>query len=66
MSSEAESSNGGEDKKVCPASDCAYAADCEVIRITGKIPKQGKKCSYFEKPRQGKKKSSGSDSGNEL
>jgi len=31
----------------CPVEDCAYKEDCEIIRITGKKPEQGKKCSYY-------------------
>lgn len=51
---------------VCPMSECVHARQCEIIRITGKIPSLNRKCSYFEKPRQSKRKSSDEGTSEEL
>ena len=40
---------------VCPVSECVHANNCEIIRILGKAPPMGKKCSYFDKPGQQRK-----------
>lgn len=41
------STSGDQDAK-CHVLDCAYKDDCEIIRITGRRPQQGKRCSYYE------------------
>jgi hypothetical protein len=47
----------------CPITACVYHEDCEVVRILGRAPKAGGKCSYLIKDRGGRKKSnSGGDS----
>jgi len=45
----------------CPDRKCLYCDDCGLISILGKVPKKGRKCSYFKpKPKENKKKNEGS------
>jgi len=51
---------------VCPYTECTYHGSCAILDITGKAPKKDRKCSYFESSKSEKKKSSKTDSSNDL
>lgn len=38
----------------CTDRKCAHCDNCEIVRITGRMPKKGRKCSYF-KPKKREK-----------
>jgi len=44
------------DSSSCPLVGCRYRDDCAVIGITGKVPKPGSKCSYFEDEKSSRSK----------
>lgn len=54
------------DPTSCPLAGCAHREGCAIIDITGKAPKPGGKCSYYEKEHTGRKKVNKNEGSNEL
>jgi hypothetical protein len=61
--SEAKAHKAKAEPVVCPLKECAHQGDCVITEITGKAPKPGGRCSYFEKEKSSKSRK---DSGKEI